>query len=352
MRDWVKMRTDLYRDPKVVLIADRLNESVLGWSLAQNDAGSNVTHNVTRCVTRCVMRNATVGALVTVWGVMRHAGKRIGDDLVVPKANLAVIDDIADMPGLGESMAFVGWAKANADGVVFPSFFAENNVDPSEDRNVKNAERQKRWRKKQREKRDVTRDVTDNVTSNPREEKSREENEYIDAIASCADAAAQRSAQQPSPAVPGKRKPRPPKQLCQESEAVAEFPVVGGGVWWLPGWKADEWREVFTGVDVPSEVNKALQWLRDNPSKRKTHGGMLRFLNQWIERAQNDAGRRQAGRGQGDWQNHEQRRENSNAAAIAAVRAKYQSHQQHARIDGDSDGGRAAGRGSAGALFE
>ena len=167
LRDWVKMRTDLYRDPKVVLIADRLNESVFGWSVTENNAGRNVTRNV--------MRNATVGALVTVWGVMRHAGKRIGDDLVVPKANLAVIDDIADMPGLGESMAFVGWAKVNADGVVLPAFFAENNVDPSEDRNAKNAERQKRWREKQREKRDVTRNVTDNVTSNTREEESRGE---------------------------------------------------------------------------------------------------------------------------------------------------------------------------------
>ena len=344
LRDWVKMRTDLYRDPKVVLIADRLNESVFGWSTSENNAARNVTRNV--------MRNATVGALVTVWGVMRHAGKRIGDDLVIPKANLTVIDDIADMPGLGESMAFVGWARMNADGVVLPAFFAENNVDPSEDKNAKNAERQKRWREKQREKKDVTRNVTDNVTSNAREEESRGESKSIDAGASCADAASQRSAQHASPMTPAKRKPRPPRQLCEESEAVAEFPVVGNGVWWLPGWKADEWREVFTGVDVPAEVNKALQWLRDNPSKRKTHRGMLRFLNQWIERAQNDAGRRQAGRGQGDWQNHEQRRENSNAAAIAAVRAKYQSHQQHARIDSNSDGGRAAGRGAAGALFE
>ena len=344
MRDWVKMRTDLYRDPKVVLIADRLNESVFGCGAAENNAPRNVT--------RSVMRNATVGALVTVWGVLRHSGKRIGDDLVVPKANLTVIDDIADMPGLGESMAFVGWARLNADGVVLPAFFAENNVDPSEDRNVKNAERQKRWREKQREKRDVTRNVTDTVTGNAREEESREDNKHTDAGASCADAASQRPAQQTSPPTPAKRKPRPPRQLCEESEAVAEFPVVGGGVWWLPGWKADEWSEVFTGVDVPSEVNKALQWLRDNPVKRKTHRGMLRFLNQWIERAQNDAGRRQAGRGQSDWQNHEQRRENSNAAAIAAVRAKYQLQQQHARIDGDSDGGRAVGRGSAGALFE
>ena len=185
-----------------------------------------------------------------------------------------------------------------------------------------------------------------------REEESRGESKSIDAGASCADAATQRSAQQTSQPAPARRKPRPPKQLCEESEAVAEFPVIGGGVWWLPGWKADEWSEVFTGVDVPSEVNKALQWLRDNPSKRKTHRGMLRFLNQWIERAQNDAGRRQAGRGQSDWQNHEQRREDSNAAAIAAVRAKYQSHQQHARIDGDSDGGAGTRRSSAGALFE
>ena len=43
LRDWVKMRTDLYRDPKVVLIADRLNESVFGWNASENNAARNVT---------------------------------------------------------------------------------------------------------------------------------------------------------------------------------------------------------------------------------------------------------------------------------------------------------------------
>ena len=272
--------------------------------------------------------DAVVGKLLRIW-VWADQQTTDGNARSV---TFALLDRISGVTGFAEAMTAVGWLVKEGGEVRFINFDRHNG-------------RTAKTRALSAKRVEAHRASNDSVTqaalqerykSATREEKRREETEYIDAIASCADAATQRSAQQASPSTPAKRKPRPPKQLCEESEAVAEFPVVGGGVWWLPEWKADEWSEVFTGVDVPSEVNKALQWLRDNPSKRKTHGGMLRFLNQWIERAQNDAGRRQAGRGQSDWQNHEQRRENSNAAAIAAVRAKYQLQQQHARIDSDS----------------
>jgi hypothetical protein len=42
----------------------------------------------------------------------------------------------------------------------------------------------------------------------------------------------------------------------------------------------------YPGVDVLAEVHKARAWLESNPSRRKTHGGVARFLNAWMSRAQ------------------------------------------------------------------
>lgn len=57
--------------------------------------------------------------------------------------------------------------------------------------------------------------------------------------------------------------------------------------WFLTESKFDEWVATFPGVDVLAECRKASQWLRDNPTKRKTARGMTRFLFSWLERNQN-----------------------------------------------------------------
>jgi hypothetical protein len=173
--DWIKMRTDLYRDPKVCVITDAL--------LSRNgDVTRYVTGDVTR-VTRCLVRNAVVGALVSVWGVARQRGRRQDDDLILSGCALAVLDDIADMPGFGEAMQAVGWVFHTADGVVLPGFFNEYNEDPKS----KSATRQKQYRDRKKAERYVTGDVTRYVTRDadgdvtrddllrPREEKRREE---------------------------------------------------------------------------------------------------------------------------------------------------------------------------------
>lgn len=181
--DWTKMRTDLYRDPKVCLIADALLDP--GSELARF-VGQHMQRDMT--VTRNVTRNATVGALVTVWGVMRLRGKRIGVDLVCAKATLAVLDDMADLPGFGAAMASVGWVEETAEGVVFPNFFDALNVDPEDKKVSSAAERQRRYRERQKANSDVTQDVTRDVTVTHREEKSREENIRASARSPGADA--------------------------------------------------------------------------------------------------------------------------------------------------------------------
>jgi len=55
--------------------------------------------------------------------------------------------------------------------------------------------------------------------------------------------------------------------------------------WDLDSKKVDEWQESFPGIDIPNECKKALQWIRDNPTKRKTARGMPKFLGGWLSRA-------------------------------------------------------------------
>ena len=87
--------------------------------------------------------------------------------------------------------------------------------------------------------------------------------------------------------------PDPPSPLpdsgasCARTIALDDFPVVGGESWGLAEEKFTEYADTFTGIDVPAELKKARQWLRDNPKRRKTADGMLRFLSSWLGRAQN-----------------------------------------------------------------
>lgn len=209
--DWIKMRTDLYRDPKVCVMADLLMD-------AESDLSHFVSQNCQRdiTVTRNVMRNAVVGALVSVWGVFRLRGKRSGGDLVVRGATIAVIDDVADIPGFGDSMASVGWVDDAADGVVFSRFFDDYNVDPVADVKAKNAERQKRFRdrKKASESNDLSNVI---VTQQSNLEKSREESKPKPPI---------------SPETAGKKKR---VQRAPETALPADFEVFAEMATWAQG---------------------------------------------------------------------------------------------------------------------
>jgi hypothetical protein len=96
-----------------------------------------------------------------------------------------------------------------------------------------------------------------------------------------------------------KEEEHPKKDACSEpvpkpasEPPVLVFPTVGKGKkqWSLIEAKLAEYRESFPGVDVLAECRKALQWCRDNPTKRKTARGMPAFLTRWLGKAQN-AGR-------------------------------------------------------------
>lgn len=93
----------------------------------------------------------------------------------------------------------------------------------------------------------------------------------------------------PEPAEPASG---PPVAAAKPPEVVLTFPTVGTGPrsWDLTAPKLAEYREAYPGVDVLAECRKALQWCRDNPSRRKTAGGMPKFLAGWLGRAQDRGG--------------------------------------------------------------
>lgn len=230
--DWIKMRTDLYRDPKVILMAEALLSS-------DGDLARYVNQNLQRdmTVTRNVTRNAVVGALVAVWGVMRHQGKQQESDLFIADITVSVLDDISDLPGFGEAMEAAGWVVQTDEGLVFPRFYEGNNTAPDRDSSSKNAERQRRFRES---KRNVTRNVTSNTKSNAREEKRREENIEIETQAAAAAAAV---ATVP-PKAPQNRFVKPTQAEVAEFVTALRGPPIDATEFWLHyesnGWKVGQ----------------------------------------------------------------------------------------------------------------
>jgi hypothetical protein len=57
--------------------------------------------------------------------------------------------------------------------------------------------------------------------------------------------------------------------------------------WALTQSQVDRWSGLFPSLDVMAEARGALAWCEANPSKRKTAGGMPKFLVAWLTRSQN-----------------------------------------------------------------
>lgn len=53
--------------------------------------------------------------------------------------------------------------------------------------------------------------------------------------------------------------------------------------------------ETYPGVDVPQQFREMRQWLLDNRGRRKTAGGMRRFVNTWLSHEQDRGGSRTIG---------------------------------------------------------
>lgn len=78
------------------------------------------------------------------------------------------------------------------------------------------------------------------------------------------------------------------------SPAVVLFPVSGTTKDWpLTTEYVEKLKELYPGVDIILQAKRALNWIEQNPTRKKTARGMSIFLSRWMERTQN------SGRGMG-----------------------------------------------------
>ena len=81
----------------------------------------------------------------------------------------------------------------------------------------------------------------------------------------------------------------PPPTVAPPATAetpVLTYPTIGTATSWdlLPSVVA-ELSTAFDGVDVLAEARSALAWIQADPTRRKTPGGMRRYLTAWIQRS-------------------------------------------------------------------
>lgn len=77
-------------------------------------------------------------------------------------------------------------------------------------------------------------------------------------------------------------------QSDSEPEAQTAVLILNDGSEWRPTVKDyEEWCRVYPNVDVFHEFERMRQWCLSNPKKRKTRGGIRRFVTTWLDGEQN-----------------------------------------------------------------
>lgn len=93
------------------------------------------------------------------------------------------------------------------------------------------------------------------------------------------------------PSTGPRKKKKKANQVEDTSEVVYVMPVVGAAgprEWPVTKNRIAEYAQVYPGIDLDRQFRKMLLWLNDNPARRKTFGGMPKFVIGWLNREQND----------------------------------------------------------------
>lgn len=147
MADWIKMRSSLLTNPKVVRMARVLlaDSEFMDWLCH----GMPVTRDET--VTKRhvpVVTRIVVGALLPTWSAVNDTAGRDG---IVRHAASRDIDETAGVPGFGRALLAVEWLKElpNQQGVQFINFEEHNSPQKERSLTAKSpAERQKEYRER------------------------------------------------------------------------------------------------------------------------------------------------------------------------------------------------------------
>jgi len=224
--DWIKIEAVTPGKPEVDMIAELLGVTV----------------------------NEVIGGLVRLW-IWADQQTIDGNARSVTKS---AIERNSGVTGLADAMLHpaVCWLEADeSGGFRFPNFERHNGQTTKQ--RALTAKRVAAHKQRKGNAPSVT-------SALPREEKRREESIDTTNVVSC---------------------PEPTGSGPAIADSQYGFPVRGGGTWYLKQRKLEEYRDAYTSISVASELTKARQWLRDNPAKRKSPGGMPRFLTGWLNRA-------------------------------------------------------------------
>lgn len=84
---------------------------------------------------------------------------------------------------------------------------------------------------------------------------------------------------------------------CSMAKPIAVFslPLAGGEDHEITKADIDLWAELYPAVDIMQDLRAMKGWLLSNPKKKKTKGGIKRFITNWLSKTQNSGGNLKAG---------------------------------------------------------
>lgn len=87
-----------------------------------------------------------------------------------------------------------------------------------------------------------------------------------------------------------------PKEYCAEPQAADAPPVISlplndGTFFDVSENDRAKWSQIYPNVDVLQQLRNMVGWCDANPTKRKTRGGIRRFITAWLAREQDKGGK-------------------------------------------------------------
>nr|DAH31043.1 MAG TPA: replisome organizer [Caudoviricetes sp.] len=87
-----------------------------------------------------------------------------------------------------------------------------------------------------------------------------------------------------------------PKEYCAEPQAADAPPVISlplndGTFFDVSENDRAKWSQLYPNVDVLQQIRNMAGWCDANPTKRKTRGGIKRFITAWLAREQDKGGK-------------------------------------------------------------
>jgi hypothetical protein len=76
--------------------------------------------------------------------------------------------------------------------------------------------------------------------------------------------------------------------LATQEKTEVEIPVNTGESFQISNSQIEEWKILYPAVDIMQELRNIRGWNLANPVKRKTKSGILKHINSWLSRAQNN----------------------------------------------------------------